>query len=223
MKKSLLISLATTLAAGGAMAQGSLGAFQSVFDSYGFTVGPGETTSAAAGSSYYTGNVDIELLYSSTATAGTVTALNALDGTAGVEAAATADGFAVVSTTTLTGSQTGIANGTTYALSGGEINISGSSPLQEIGLTTVPTSGTGIIALEATVVGGADNGFTGLVAWGGQAFGGNPTTHPAGQDSPVNTDAAGENLDMVGATPEPTTLAFAGLGGLSLLLFRRRS
>jgi len=219
MKKSILTAIATTCVATGAMAQGGLGAFTSVFDSYGFTVGAGQTTSAAT--AYFTGSIDIELLYSSTATAGTVTALNALDGTAGVEAAATADGFTVVSATSATGATAGIADGQAWTVSGGELT---STDPGVVGLTSpVPTGTTGIIAMEATVVGGADNGFTGLVAWGNQAFGLSQQTHPPGQTATTDTDAPGVNLDMVGATPEPTTLAFAGLGGLSLLLFRRRS
>jgi len=218
MKKSLLISLATTGIAAGAMAQGSLGGFTGVFDSYGFTVGPGQTTSSAT--AYFTGNVDIELLYSTSATSGTVAALNALDGTSSGLATAEGDGFVVVSTTSVTGATTGDADGQTFAVSGGELT---SADPSEVGLAApVPTSGTGIIAMFASVVGGADNGYSGLVAWSNQAFGGNPTTHPAGQDAATDTDAPGVNLDMV-TTPEPTTLAFAGLGGLSLLLFRRRS
>jgi len=224
MKKLALITMASAAAAFGVYGQGSLSGIQTTFVNEGITIGNG-----AHNSSYFTGNVDIELLYSSTATAGTVTALDALDGTESGSAELTtaqSDGFSVVSLTSVNGQTTGIANNQTYAVVNGAFAANNGTDPNEIGLfTPVPTSGTGIMAMYVTIVGGADNGDSGLFAWSGQAFGGSSQPPTPGIPSAINKDPGpgGDNLDIVTApVPEPATLAFAGLGGLSVLLFRRR-
>lgn len=48
---------------------------------------------------------------------------------------------------------------------------------------------------------------------------GNPISTPAGTPTPINAVWGGLNLAQV---PEPTSMALAGLGAASLLIFRRR-
>jgi hypothetical protein len=222
MKKLTVTTLATMAFALGAFAQGSLDNVQSVFSSLGITTGLNQLTSSSG--AYFTGNVDLEILYSATATAGTITALNALDGTASggtaLSVAENTDGFSVVSATTVTGATPGFIGGSTVAISGGD--LTGADP-NEVGLLTVPTGGSGVLALYGIVVGGAFNNDSGLIAWTQAQLGGNPNGTPvAGTPAHIDQDPSGENLDLVSSVPEPATLAFAGLGGLSMLLIRRR-
>jgi hypothetical protein len=227
MKKTVLTAMAIAAAAYGVHAQGSLSGIQTVFSSDGVTAGLNQETSATVGftSNYFTGSVDLEILYSATATAGTVTALNALDGTAAGGTALTVaentDGFSVVSTEpSVTSLTPGFFGGGPTAISGGDLTAAAPT---KVGLVGVPTGGSGVLALYGIVVGGADNGWAGLIAWTQSSMGGDPNATPvAGTPSPIQQDPSGMNLDVV-PTPEPTTLAFAGLGGLSMLLLRRRN
>lgn len=220
MKKSILTAIATTCLATGAFAQGSLTGMEGLFHNDGVTTpGANDTNpNLAASGLYFTGTVSLELLYSSTATAGAITALNALDGTANGGAAAlslaTSDGFTEVNTTTQNGTTVGPL---TFNVSGGD--FTGTDP-NIVGLVNVPTGGSGDMALYLV-----DGSSSGLLAWDQSSFGGNPNATPTpGTPASVQQDPAGDNLVLEPtASPEPTTLAFAGLGGLSLLLFRRRS
>jgi len=76
----------------------------------------------------------------------------------------------------------------------------------------------------------ATNGFFGVSALGNTYAGGGPASLPAvtiwgtGAGPGAQGLPGGFNLYAVtsGTIPEPTTMALVGLGGLSLLLFRRR-
>jgi len=227
MKKIVLTAMALAAVSYGAYAQGSLKGVQAMFSSDGITVGFNQETSSTPGftSAYYTGNVDLEILYSATATAGTATALNALDGTAAgstaLSVAENSDGFSVVSTEpSVTSVTPGFIGGGPSVVSGGDLT---GADQNIVGLNSVPTGGSGILALYGVVVGGADAGWSGLIAWTQSNMGGNPNGSPPGQPFQIVTDPSGDNLDLVTTTPEPATLAFAGLGGLSMLLLRRRN
>lgn len=91
-------------------------------------------------------------------------------------------------------------------------------------LPGAPTSVTGTMALVGKAVGGAYDGWMGVIAFSGQNSGGDPNALPPG----VPATLSGWNnmstpLCLVLSVPEPTTLAMLALGGLfSLWLFRRR-
>lgn len=83
------------------------------------------------------------------------------------------------------------------------------------------TIGSTVAALENWYNNGVGpvNGWIGESVVSASIAPGDPTTTPPG---PVNGVFPGAFTLGLVATPEPTTLALAGLGGLSMLLFRRR-
>jgi hypothetical protein len=222
MKKTIVTTLAITGLALGAYAQGSLNQVQTVFSSDGITVGGTEAANPGTtlDSEWYTGNIALEVFYASTAsvTADQVAAINALDGVSGAAALALmqADGFSLVSATALTGSTPGSLN---YSVSFGGLNPA-SNP-NSIGLLAPTVTGTTAwLAFYAVATGGTYNGYSGALVWS-QNTGGNPNTTPAGTPAIITTDPAGLNVVLT-TVPEPCTMALLGLGGLSLLMIRRR-
>jgi hypothetical protein len=227
MKKLILTTLTTAIAFG-VFAQGSITGVQGMFSNDGITT-PGANSgnpSLAAGGLYYTGNINLQLWYASTASvnAGQIATLNAFNnsnGSAGSGASAfalmQADGFTLASTTTLGGSTAGSL---AYAVSSGGFTVADPNT---IGLTGVPTSTVAWIAMYAVGSGGAFNNYSGVLAFS-QNTGGNPTTTPAGIAAPMASDPAGLNLVLAApaAVPEPATLTLAGLGGLASLVMLRR-
>ena len=224
MKKIIVTTLATSCVALGVFAQGSVTQVQNMFQTDGITT-PGANASNPAladGSLYYSGGVNVELFYaaSGSLTQTQINAINALDGTAGGGAAALAllmsDNFTLVSATTTAGSTAGSL---AYTASGGALSTGPNT----IGLLSpVPTGGSGWLAMYAVGSGGTYNGYSGVIAWSQSSLGGNPTTTPTpGIPSNIHQDPAGLNLVLT-TVPEPGTMALAGLGGLSLLLFRRK-
>jgi PEP-CTERM motif len=223
MKKTIITTLATTVLALGAFAQGSLTSIQSVFFNDGVTTPGANASNPASATTYYTGNANLELFYAATAnvTAGQITTINALDGTPGGGAAALSllslDGFSLVSATQLTNSTAGSLS---FAVSGG--NFTAADP-NTIGLLSpVPTGGSGWIAMYLVGAGGTFNNYSGVLAFSQSNLGGNPTTTPAGTPFSIVRDPAGLNLVLTTAVPEPSTMALAGLGGLAAFLFRRK-
>jgi hypothetical protein len=223
MKKIILTTLATTAVALSSFAQGSIGGFQTIFSTDGITTPGVAATDPNNATTYYTGNITLELFYATTAAVNStqIAAINALDGTAGGGAAAynlmLADGFTAASTTTLTGSTIGSLN---FSVSDGGLNPS-TNP-NTIGLANVATGVNAWIAIYAVGAGGAFNNYSGILAFL-QNTGGNPTTTPPGTQATVVTDPTGLNLVLTAvAVPEPATMAMAALGGVSLLLLRRK-
>lgn len=93
------------------------------------------------------------------------------------------------------------------------------------GIQTIPTpqaGGTAAVVLRGFV--GADyatasvRGSTAILTF---AATGNPLTTPAGSPAALTTDGGFTGLNLT-AVPEPTSMALAGLGAASLLIFRRR-
>ena len=197
MKKTLLTALAATAITTGAFAQGSLNFTDS-------NIAPGVATDN--GTSWITGNVSVTFQIfwlAGTGNTSVVNAINAADlaGNGGTTAAQlTADGF----TSEFTGSTT---------VNGGVFTYNGTG----VPLPNIPTSTQNTFAILATF--GSLSGSIAFV----NGDGGSLSAVPAG--TPANLDGwntLGQNLVMTSAVPEPTTMALAGLGSLSLFLFRRR-
>ena len=223
MKKLIVTTLATTAMALGVFAQGSIGGIQTMFNADGITTPGANATDPNLATTWYTGNITLELLYaaSGSVTSGQIAAINALDGTSGGGAAAwtlaMSDGFSLVSATSLTGSTAGSL---AYVVSDGGLQTA-SNP-NTIGLLApAATSANAWIAMYATGSGGAFNGYSGMLAFT-QNTGGNPTTIPPGTQAVMTKDPTGQNLVLTTVVPEPTTLALAALGGVSMLLIRRK-
>ena len=82
--------------------------------------------------------------------------------------------------------------------------------------------GTTVGQLESWYSNPTVTGWIGESAVSAQITPGNPTTTPPGTPSPVFTPAMAFTMGEYVPTPEPSTIALAGLGGLALLAFRRR-
>jgi hypothetical protein len=224
MKKLIVTSLAT-IAAVAAFAQGSIdidSANTQITTPGAFATDPNNATTWYSPSDNLTINSSFYYLATSSASAGQINAINALDGTASGSTTAFNDmialGFTEVSDTTTTGSTIGSVNG--IVDDGGVAYATG----YEIGLSGAPASSTGWLAWVAVGGAGAFSGSEGLLI-GSNSTGGNPNAVPAGNAADMTgIDAIGQNLvlEPTSVVPEPATLAFAGLGGLSMLLIRRR-
>ena len=225
MKKIILTTFAVGGLACGAFAQGSVGAVQTMFNQDGVTFGLGQADPASA-TAYYTGNITLEVFIASTAsvTANQISAINALDGISGGGSAAFAllgtDGFSLVSDINPV-SGTATSGAIPFTVNDGGFNPS-TNPNQ-INLTSpAATSATEWMAIYAVGVGGADAGWSAVLAYS-QLTGGNPFVSPPGTAANMATDPTGQNLDLTAnAVPEPGTMALAGLGSLSLFLLRRK-
>jgi hypothetical protein len=210
MKKAITIALATAGLASGAFAQGSV----TQVGNLGFyTLGPVD-----ANPEPLTGDVSLELYFAASGSVST-SQINDLNGVASTPydgafqalAGALADGFTLVSATTLTGSTAGSLN---YTVTDGTV----ASGPNTIGLLApVPTDGSGWLALYAvTDFGGLDSAC--FLAWSQANLGGNPTTSPPGVPAVLTVPGG----DVIFYVPEPGTLTLAALGGASLFLLRRR-
>jgi hypothetical protein len=209
MKKIIVLTLATTAIAFGAMGQGALGSINNTGIFFGDGVGSQNTSS----SSVYVGALTLEVFFSTTASGADLTAINNLNGTAGGGAAALAaintDGFTEVDE----GGVTGAANSNSQ--------ISGFTGTIDLSSAFGPnTAGDIVLYFEGT------GGIAGAFAFTG-SYGGEQVTNPIGTPYTLSTDSAletlanGSNLALT-AVPEPGTMALAGLGGLSLFFFRRK-
>jgi len=224
MKKLIVTSLAS-IAAVAAFAQGSINidsANTQITTPGAAATDPNNATTWYSPSDNLTINASFYYLATSSASAGQINAINALDGTASGSTTAFNDmvalGFTEVSDTTQNGLTIGSENG---AVDDGAISFANGT----MGLSGAPTSATGWLAFVAVGGAGAFSGFEGLLI-GSNSTGGNPNATPiAGQAANMSgIDAIGQNLvlEPTSVVPEPATLAFAGLGGLSMLLIRRR-
>ena len=210
MKKIILTFVATVGLAAGAIAQGSIAVDNSA-NSEGLSIG---ATQAAGQGNFFSGNYTMQVWYLNGALPSNVTSDGNLN-TTGLAAYnnLTADGFTLGGTfanQTITA-----ANAGSFAL--GEIDMAGASA-------------TTIIALVAWTSGANGNSATVSATYAGATSGGvfafaNPTANYTANPAPTPSSLSGwdgpNDLVMV-PVPEPTTMALAGLGGLSLFLARRK-
>jgi hypothetical protein len=217
MKKTLITTLATSALAYGAYAQGSITQVQGTFSTDGVTTYGANASNPNTATTYYTGDITLELFYASTAsvTQAQINAINALAGVSGSQQLGllTSDGFSLVSE-----GAGSTAGGLTYVVNEGGFTAADANTIDL--LSPAPTGAAGWIAMYAVGDGGTYNGDSGVLAFA-QNTGGNPTTVPAGTPSTMLVDPAGINLVLT-PVPEPGTMALSALGGLSLFLFRRK-
>jgi hypothetical protein len=205
MKKQIVTILAATCLSLSALAQGSINVNNAVANDPGITLAGLNATSTANATTYYSGTMALQIWYlSGTTPAANINALNGINGTAAY-ALLTTDGFTEVAS--VSGS---IVDGS-FAFSPATVALSAAAP----------TSTQGVIALVGTEVGGANPGAIGVINFVNNT-GGNPNAVPAGTPAILTGwGTFNQNLVLV-PTPEPSTMALAGLGGLATLLFRRK-
>jgi hypothetical protein len=209
MKKQILTIAGVLAFAAGAMAQGQVGGFAQ--GSPFVTSGVGNNTTAAANGTYYSGSLTMAIYFSSSATAGNATSINADNGIANGASLAFAqlagDGFTQVASTV-----TGLTGG------GFNSSISGFPGTAVVLNSSFAPSTVGYYALVFTGSTGASTlAFSGNY---GAATPGTPYNIGA-SGTAYNTFLASNNIDLT-SVPEPTTMALAGLGGLGLLALRRK-
>jgi hypothetical protein len=217
MKKIVLTTLAVGCLAFSAFAQGSLvlstgtllnGVNVTTYD----LAGP--ATSVDTATTWFTGTASYQLWYKASVPQAQLDAINAYNNVANGSISAMAllasDGF------TLAVSGAGTGNDGTYAAdgSGGTVNLP--SPIPPLTAAYLA-----LVLTDTTSPSDGMTGWRGVLAFANNT-GGNYTTTPAGLPGNLTGwDALTVNLVM-SPVPEPGTMALAGLGGLSLLLFRRR-
>lgn len=212
MKKIILTCVATIGLAAGAFAQGSIAVDNSA-NSEGLSIGA--ATQASGQGNFFSGNYTMQVWYLNGALPANVTSDGNLN-TVGLTAYnnLTADGFTLGGT---------FANQTILAANAGSFSL---------GELDMPgASASTIIALVAWTSGPNGNTATVSQTYAGSAFGGvfafaNPTANYTANPAPTPSALTGwdgpNDLVMVSNVPEPTTMALAGLGGLSLFLARRK-
>jgi len=143
-----------------------------------------------------------------TADASAINTLNQSGNSSGAVAALTTDGF----TPELLPNNSFSTNQTVTANNNGLFNF---GSIQIAGITTgngLIVNGDTILALEFTTA----NGLAGVIAFPNWAGNGTTSATLAGWGNFIN------QAELLSPVPEPASLALAGLGGLSMLLFRRR-
>jgi len=219
MKKTIITTLAAGAVSLSSFGQGSLAVNAPVSNDPGVTIQGANAASTANATTYFTGTISLEVFALASATQAQLNAINAFintsSGGASALALAQSDGFVEVSTTTAGGSTVGAVSG---SIVGGSLAFNPST----IGLSSaVTTSSTEALLLYAVAVGGQYAGDSGAVAFNNNT-GGSLLAVPAGTPASLTGwGALNENL-VLSPVPEPTTMALAGLGSLSLFLFRRK-
>jgi hypothetical protein len=161
----------------------------------------------------YTGGLTLEVLFSSSASLTQITAINALYETGGGLQLALTDGFNLVS---LTGGPTS-SPGAVSGFADADSHFSGFPSTIYLSSAYGPNTPGGLVFFF-TSSSGPDYGDSGAEAimgnYGSQVF-------PFSVTAAIDSLGDNQNLNLV-FIPEPGTLAFAAVGGASLLLFRRK-
>jgi len=203
--KSLLVGLASVGVAVSAFSQGQVNFLNGSTSLVQVDLGGGGSNVVNAPSSVY--GTRVQLYYSLTAPTVASSAANSWDTTgwtavSAIGTAVTAGGrFSVSSTLTIPGS---VGGATVW--------------LEAICWTgTANTAATAVSTLSSALQGGSEVG-----GYGWSQLVGDPAGTPPG--TPVKTDASMNALGnlVLRPVPEPSTIALAGLGAASLLLFRRK-
>jgi hypothetical protein len=215
----MIIAAVSACFSSAAFAQGSVSDVTGMFQDDGITTSGPNAADPVTATTWYTGDISIELLYAaaSRVTSAEIAEMNAVAalGLGGeVIGEAYADGFTLVSATTPDGNTAGFLN---YTASDGYFST---GPNTIDLLSPVPTGGSGWLAMFATIPAGGGGFFGGFLAWWQSDLGGNLMAPYPGSSAPLTVDPAGQNL-VIGV-PEPNSVAFAVLGGASLLLLPRR-
>lgn len=213
MKKSLLTLGACLAVAAGASAQGSLN-INTPSSGAGFNT---ISSSASAGSGWYSGNLTITLW--TIAASGNSTVVSTINS----DAASAATEQAAISL--ITGSFTQQAFGTsTEALSQSLLVTGGNWGAGAPGVYSVGTAGTLSGSTDiyyALIAENSAGTLEGGLVLNGEA-GYLPGAPSPGQPTQMSSIWPSTQNVLLAPVPEPTTLALAGLGGLSMLFLRRR-
>lgn len=237
MKKQIAI-LASIIAASGFTALGQ--DWITIVDSKGAVIQDDFTTPGTPGNAF-SGDVTVEVLWAST------TASDPYDGSTAAEGGSTvktdignllSDGWTLaVNDSPGTGNTietTAFGATSTTKNAGGVENYNGGSPVEiNTGILYGGTSDSGDdIQMIYLVLGGSATSYTSAAALGmsdpflnkvGSSAGdSNADGVQSGDTDEVTDGTSGPAQFFVDPVPEPTTLALAGLGGLSMLFLRRR-
>ena len=209
--KNLLTCITIISFATGVFAQGSINVDNSV-NVGGLSIG---TTQAIGQGNYFYGNYTLQVWYLNGTLPSNVTSDSNLN-TTGLAAYnnLTTDGFTL---------------GSTFADENITARNAGVFSLGELDMPAADSTVT--LALAAWTSGANGNSVTVSPTFAGAAYGGvfafsNPTADYLANPEPTPSLLSGwdgpNDLVMVTSVPEPTTMALAGLGGLSLFLARRK-
>jgi hypothetical protein len=182
------------------------------------------TVSSTGSAGAYSGNVTLQLYYIAAAgNFATVQNIDTLAASASTEATAIADIKADFTQASFGTAANPSATSVLFNISGGTIN---STPFNggagQGDYFVSGASGNVFYALIATTAQGQSLSG-GLVLDAPGAAGYSVGSAPPGTPNLLSSDwGNSQNLLLAGAVPEPTTIALAGLGGLSMLFLRRR-
>ena len=211
MKKSLLTLGAILGISTGALAQGTLA----------FTAAAGintETSNGSASGGWYTGNVIVAIYTIAAAgNAALANTINADEQSAGTEVFGInliESDFTLQDISPIGNPAGAEAASQTDAVSGGALVSEGNT---QVGTAATLSETTPIY--YALVLTSQDGIWEGAVVMNNPAAGYDPSTSPVNN---MTSEYPADGQNIILPVPEPTTLALAGLGGLSMLFLRRR-
>jgi len=218
MKKLLLTLGAVIGVSAAAFGQGSLLLQDGATPDFGSVSITGTNANDATVSDYYTGSLTLEIFAVQNASLATLQAdqtglLHDANNNAAALALLATDGFV----------QQSINGGSNIvvAANGGTFQVGSAATIGNSG--TITPSGT-TVNTEYVLYGSIANGSYGILALNPSATGAAAPGTPANMNTIwPGSSAAGQAFNLyLQPVPEPTTLALAGLGGLSMLFLRRR-